>query len=251
MDDRSGADAGHGARNRNCPNLKDDDEAWARVQRQIAEELTELQRALSALGHQAQADPSDWGFSVDIIYQNRREPPDRLAARLAEEIAQRSELLTANERTVLENHLQAEIAAEVQRLLQAAETAGRRHQQGIAQAPDLHRRALSPAVAAAVRGGRRARSASKRRASACSTPAPICGRREDRRVVGAMLQQRIAAERERADSGSGKMTAAACSTSSPARWTIVAGTVFASSAGRRGIGASFPAPPRAASGRSA
>ena len=33
--------------------LRDDDEAWARVQRQIAEELTELQRALSALGHQA------------------------------------------------------------------------------------------------------------------------------------------------------------------------------------------------------
>src|SRR3546814_12826284 len=62
--------------------LKDDDEAWARVQRQIAEELTELQRALSALGHQAQADPSDWGLSVNILYQNRRERPDRLAMHL-------------------------------------------------------------------------------------------------------------------------------------------------------------------------
>ena len=101
--------------------LKDDDDTRARVQRQISEELTELQRALGALGHQVQADPTDWGFSVSIIYQNRRERPNRLAMLLAGEIAQRDELLTANERTVLENHLQAEIAAEIQRLLHAAE----------------------------------------------------------------------------------------------------------------------------------
>ena len=36
--------------------LKDDDEAWTRVQRQIGEDLTELQRSLSALGHQALAE---------------------------------------------------------------------------------------------------------------------------------------------------------------------------------------------------
>ena len=98
--------------------LKDDDDAWARVQRQIGEDLTELQRALSALGHQVQADQSDWGLIAHIVYQNRPERPDRLAAHLSQEIAQRSELLTANERAVLENHLQAEIAAEIQRLLQ-------------------------------------------------------------------------------------------------------------------------------------
>ena len=74
---------------------------------------------------------------------------------------------------------------------------------------------------------------------------------EDRRVVGAMLQQRIAAERERADSGPERTAAAACSISSPARWTIAAGTAFASSAGRTGIGASCPARPPAASARSA
>src|SRR5205823_1284349 len=102
--------------------LKDDDEAWTRVQRQIGEDLTELQRSLSALGHQALAEQSDWGLIVHVVYQNRPERPHRLAGRLAEEIAQRVELLTANERAVLENHLQAEIASEVQRLLQAAET---------------------------------------------------------------------------------------------------------------------------------
>ena len=184
-------------------NLKDDDEAWARVQRQIAEELTELQRTLGALGHQAQADPSDWGFSVDIIYQNRRERPDRLAGRLAEEIAQRSELLTANERTVLENHLQAEIAAEIQRLLQAAE------RQVDAINRELHKRPTSTGVRYRLlwqppseeEGAPVGLDVARKRL--LNTSSDLWSA-EDRRVVGAMLQQRISAERERADSSSGK-----------------------------------------------
>ncbi|MBX3567498.1 MAG: TIGR02680 family protein [Rhizobiaceae bacterium] len=183
--------------------LRDDDEAWARVQRQIAEELTELQRTLGALGHQAQADPSDWGFSVDIIYQNRRERPDRLAGRLAEEIAQRSELLTANERTVLENHLQAEIAAEIQRLLQAAE------RQVDAINTELHKRPTSTGVRyrlvwqplAEEEGAPVGLDVARKRLLKTSSDLWSA---EDRRVVGAMLQQRISAERERADSGSGR-----------------------------------------------
>ncbi|CCV11891.1 TIGR02680 family protein [Mesorhizobium sp. STM 4661] len=184
-------------------NLKDDDDAWARVQRQIAEELTELQRTLGALGHQAQADPSDWGFSVDIIYQNRRERPGRLAGRLAEEIAQRSELLTANERTVLENHLQAEIAAEIQRLLQAAE------RQVDAINRELHKRPTSTGVRYRLlwqplseeEGAPVGLDVARKRLLNTS---PDLWSAEDRRVVGAMLQQRISAERERADSSSGK-----------------------------------------------
>lgn len=183
--------------------LKDDDEAWARVQRQIAEELTELQRALGALGHQAQADPSDWGFSVDIIYQNRRERPDRLAGRLAEEIAQRSELLTANERTVLENHLQAEIAAEIQRLLQVAE------RQVDAINRELHKRPTSTGVRYRLlwqplseeEGAPVGLDMARKRL--LNTSSDLWSA-EDRRVVGAMLQQRISAERERADTSSGK-----------------------------------------------
>ena len=81
------------------------------MQRQIAEDLLELQHALSALGHQAPAEPSDWDFVVHIIFHNRPERPDQLALRLADEIHQRSELLTAKESAVLENYLQAEIAA--------------------------------------------------------------------------------------------------------------------------------------------
>ncbi|WP_244846025.1 TIGR02680 family protein [Mesorhizobium sp. L-8-3] len=183
--------------------LRDDDEAWARVQRQIAEELTDLQRALGALGHQAQADPSDWGLRVDIVYQNRRERPDRLAARLAEEIAQRGELLTANERAVLENHLQAEIAAEIQRLLQAAE------RQVDAINGELHKRPTSTGVRYRLvwqplseeEGAPVGLDVARKRL--LNTSADLWSA-DDRSVVGAMLQQRISAERERADSGGGK-----------------------------------------------
>jgi uncharacterized protein (TIGR02680 family) len=183
--------------------LRDDDEAWARVQRQVSEELTELQRTLGALGHQAQADPSDWGFSVDIIYQNRRERPDRLAMRLAEEIAQRSELLTANERAVLENHLQAEIAAEIQRLLQAAE------RQVDAINRELHKRPTSTGVRyrllwqplAEEEGAPVGLDVARKRLLNTSADLWSAG---DRSVVGSMLQQRISAERERADSNGGK-----------------------------------------------
>ncbi|WP_167480957.1 TIGR02680 family protein [Mesorhizobium waimense] len=184
-------------------NLKDDEEAWARVQRQTAEELTELQRALGALGHQAQADPSDWGFRVDIVYQNRRERPDRLAMRLAEEIAQRSELLTANERAVLENHLQAEIAAEIQRLLQGAE------RQVDAINGELHKRPTSTGVRYRLlwqplleeEGTPVGLDVARKRL--LNTSADLWSS-DDRSVVGAMLQQRISAERERADSSGGK-----------------------------------------------
>jgi uncharacterized protein (TIGR02680 family) len=183
--------------------LDDNEDAWARVQKQIGEDLTELQTALSALGHRAQADQNDWGLVAHIVYQNRPERPDRLSTRLAEEIAQRSELLTANERTVLENHLQAEIASEVQRLLQAAET--RRD----AINKELHNRPTSTGVRyrllwqplAEEEGAPVGLEAARKRL--LNTSADLWSA-EDRRVVGAMLQQRIAAERERVDSGAGK-----------------------------------------------
>jgi uncharacterized protein (TIGR02680 family) len=183
--------------------LKDDDEAWTRLQRQIGEDQTELQRALSALGHQAHAEQSDWGLIVHIVYQNRPERPDRLSARLAEEIAQRGELLTANERAVLENHLQAEIASEVQRLLQTAEV------QRDAINRELHSRPTSTGVRYRLlwqplteeEGAPVGLDTARKRL--LNTSADLWSA-EDRRVVGAMLQQRIATERERADLGAGK-----------------------------------------------
>ena len=182
--------------------LKDDDETWSRVQRQINEELTELQRALSALGHQASAETSDWGLVVHVTYQNHAERPDRLAARLADEIAQRSELLTAKERAVLENHLQAEISAEIQRLLMSAE------KQRDAINRELYKRPTSTGVRyrllwqplAEEEGAPLGLDAARKRL--LNTSADLWSA-DDRSVVGTMLQRRIATERERADAGAG------------------------------------------------
>lgn len=182
--------------------LKDDDETWARVQRQTTEDLQDLQRALGALGHQAPAETSDWGLVVHIIYQNRPERPDQLAVLLADEIAQRAELLTAREREVLENHLQAEIAAEIQRLLRAAE------KQVLAINAELHKRPTTTGVRYRLQWQPLGENESApvgleaARQKLLNTGADLWTA-EDRRVVGTMLQSRIAAERERADAGQG------------------------------------------------
>jgi uncharacterized protein (TIGR02680 family) len=183
--------------------ISDSDEAWSRIQGRIAEDFGDLQRALTALGQQAQAETSDYGLAVTIMYQNRPERPDQLAKRLAEEIAQRRELLSANEREILENHLQAEIATEVQRLLRAAE-----HQvEGINR--ELHKRPTSTGmryrlqwlpIAEGAEGAPVGLDAARKRL--LNTSADLWSA-EDRRIVGAMLQQRIAAERERADAAGG------------------------------------------------
>ena len=183
--------------------IQDDEAGWTRVQRQITEDLQELQRALSALGHQAPAEPSDWGFVVHIIFHNRPERPDQLALRLADDIHQRSELLTAKESEVLENYLQAEIAAEVQRLLRAAET------QVQAINRELHKRPTSTGVRYRLQwqplgedeGAPVGLETARRHL--LNTSADLWSA-EDRRVVGTMLQQRISAERERADADLGK-----------------------------------------------
>ena len=139
---------------------------------------TELQRGTERRSATRRtAETSDWGFVVhDRLSEPPRAPRPARRRASARRSPQRSELLTAKEREVLENHLQAEIAAEDPAPAAGGRTPARPDQRRAAQPPDLHRRALPPAVAAA-RAKRRARpSASKRRASACSTPAPICGR---------------------------------------------------------------------------
>ena len=178
--------------------VSDDEASWSRIQRQIAEDLTELQRSLSALGHQATSEPNDWGFTVHVLYQNRSERPDTLAAHLTEDIAQRSELLSAKEREVLENHLQAEIAAEIQRLMRAAD------KQVVAINDELHKRPTSTGVRYRLQwqplsleeGAPVGLDIARERL--LNTSSDLWSA-EDRRAVGTMLQQQIAMERIRAE----------------------------------------------------
>lgn len=178
--------------------VADDDAAWNRVPKQVSEDLIELQRALGTLGHQAVSEPNDWGFTVRIQYQNRTERPDTLASLLADDIAQRSELLSAREREVLENHLQAEIAAEIQRLMRAAA------ERVSAINDELRKRPTSTGMRYRLRweplsaeeGAPAGLEVARERL--LNTSADLWSA-EDRRAVGTMLQQRIAAERARAD----------------------------------------------------
>jgi len=183
--------------------VKAEDADWNRVQNQTSEDFSELLRSLSALGHQAHGTSTDYGLVVAIVYRNRAERPDRLAALLAEEIGQRRELLTANERQLLENHLQAEVASVIQRMLQEAE----RHVADINT--ELEKRPTSTGVRfrlvweALVEGSDGAPvglAAARKRLLNTSTDAWSA---DDRRVVGEMLQSRIAAERTRSDSEGG------------------------------------------------
>lgn len=90
-----------------------EDADWSRVQSAFSRDYSDLLTALTALGHQGQAEPSDYGMIVTIVYQNRLQRPDVIEAAVRGEIVQRHELLTARETEVLENHLQAEVAAAI------------------------------------------------------------------------------------------------------------------------------------------
>lgn len=183
--------------------VNDDDTSWQRIQKLISQDLTELHRALGALHHQAQAETSDHGLIVSIIYQNRLTRPDQLSKHLIEEITQRRELLTAREREILENHLQAEIAAAVQHLMRDAV------RQVDAINLELEKRPASTGVkfrlqwqplAEDTEGAPVGLDAARKRL--LNTSSDLWSP-EDRRVVGFMLQQRIATERELADAAGG------------------------------------------------
>lgn len=184
--------------------VPDDDETWKKIQSQLSQDYTVLSTALTALSHQAQMEQTaDFGLVVSIIYQNRPERPDRLKATLEAETAQRRELLTAREREILENHLQAEIAAAVQRLLQDTD------RQVDVINRELHRRPTSTGVRFRLQWQPLAEGADgapvgleEARKRLLNTNADLWSP-EDRRVVGAMLQQRILSERANADAASG------------------------------------------------
>lgn len=182
--------------------VADDDAEWARIQRDISGDLTELQRALAALGHQAQADASDHGLIVSIVYRNRPERPDVVEAGIADEIAQRQELLTQREREVLENHLQAEVASAVQRLMQDAQRRIEAINDELGKHPTStgikFRLVWQPL--AETEGAPVGLEAARRRLLNTSADAWSA---DDRKQVGDMLQNRITAERIRADAAEG------------------------------------------------
>jgi len=176
-----------------------EDADWDRISRDIGRDLTELQSAMSVHGHAATAEPTDYGLVVRIEHHQRAVRPDELERRLEAELAERRQLLSAQERAVLEDHLEKEIAANLQRMIQGTE----RHVAAINQ--ELGRRPTSTGVRFrldwqvrpedsqhGVPGLVEARKRLLKTSADAWSPA-------DRRQVGEFLRARIDAERERDD----------------------------------------------------
>jgi uncharacterized protein (TIGR02680 family) len=98
-----------------------DEPDWERIQREIGRDFTELQSTMSTQGHSATAEPSDHGLIVRIVYQQRPERPDALDQRLEAELKEQRLILSAQERALLEEHLEKEIAANLQRMIRDTE----------------------------------------------------------------------------------------------------------------------------------
>lgn len=179
-----------------------DDPDWSRIQASISRDLTELQTAMSAQGHAVEAEVSDYGLVVRIVYRQRSERPDTLEQHIQTDLADRRQVLSAQERAVLEQHLEKEIAANLQRMIQQTE------ERVTAINAELYRRPTSTGVryrldwqvtpdddANAVAGLVEARRRLLRtRAEAWSA--------KDRHQVGEFLQARITAERLRDEQAS-------------------------------------------------
>jgi uncharacterized protein (TIGR02680 family) len=178
-----------------------DDADWTRVQNDVSRDYTALGQALSALGQKAQMEQSDFGLLVRIVHQNRAERPDVLETVLAAEVAERRAVLSEREREVLENHLQADVATGLQHLLREAEVQVERINVELRRRPTstgvyfrLDWEPLPEASEDSPAGLNAARTLLVRRLSDAWSS-------DDRRVVGAFLSARIAAERARDDSG--------------------------------------------------
>ena len=178
-----------------------DDDDWKRLQSAIGTDFQELQSTMSLQGHSATAEPSDHGLIVRIVYQQRPERPDLLERRLDAELAEQRLILSAQERALLEEHLEKEIAANLQRMIRDTDA------WVAAIDVELYKRPTSTGMryrldwnplpendANAVSGLELVR---KR---LLNTSAEAWSA-DDRRLVGEFLQARIDAERQRDEGG--------------------------------------------------
>jgi len=178
-----------------------DDPDWDRIQREVGHDFTQLQSTMSTQGHSATAEPSDHGLIVRIVFQQRPERPDVLEQRLEAELAEQRLILSAQERSLLEEHLEKEVAANLQRMIRDTEervtainaelykrptSTGMRYRLVWDPLPESNENAV-PGLAVA-------------RKRLLNTSADAWSA-QDRRQVGEFLRARIDAERQRDERG--------------------------------------------------
>jgi uncharacterized protein (TIGR02680 family) len=175
--------------NAELDSVDDGDGPWDRIQKRVTEEHKLLADAMARHGHSAGLTLSEGVIVIDVVFQGRRHDLPGLAEALAAEVAQRTTLLSAREREILENHLLNEVAGTLQELISAAEAEVRQMNDELESRPTstgMKLRLIWQQARSAPEGLERVRLKLRQTIDAWSGA--------DRALVGAFLQQRIAAE---------------------------------------------------------
>jgi uncharacterized protein (TIGR02680 family) len=113
----------------------DEDARWARLQRQVSDELSHLADALRRHGNDAAMFPREEGIVVEVTFQGQTKTLPELVSGLAAEVDERRRLLDTREREILENHLVGEVASALGELIVAAEQGVRDTNAELAERP--------------------------------------------------------------------------------------------------------------------
>ncbi|MCS6243834.1 MAG: TIGR02680 family protein [Opitutus sp.] len=98
-----------------------DDTAWQQRQDRIHSHIQELRDQLVTHGHQPETHQVEDIILVRCLFQGKPHTMTELHAAFSAELAERDRLLQAREREIIENHLLAEAAVELQKLIRAAD----------------------------------------------------------------------------------------------------------------------------------
>ena len=175
--------------NAELESVDDGDGPWDRIQKRVTEEHKLLADAMATHGHSAGLTLSQGIIVIDVIFQGRSHDLPGLAEALAAEVEQRTTLLSAREREILENHLLNEVAGTLHELISAAEAEVRQMNGELESRPTstgMKLRLMWQQARNAPEGLDRVRLKLRQTIDAWSAA--------DRALVGTFLQQRIAAE---------------------------------------------------------
>jgi uncharacterized protein (TIGR02680 family) len=175
--------------NAELDSVDDEDGPWDRIQKRVTEEHKLLADAMASHGHSAGLTLSEGIIVIDVVFQGRSHDLPGLAEALATEVQQRTTLLSAQEREILENHLLNEVAGTLHELISAAEAEVRQMNDELEARPTstgMKLRLVWQQARNAPEGLDRVRLKLRQTIDAWSAA--------DRALVGAFLQQRIAAE---------------------------------------------------------
>ncbi len=178
--------------NQELDGTDDSERRWELIQQRISAEHKTLTDALGRHGHSVGMTLHDGIMIVDVVFQGRTHDVPALVASLRGEVEQRTRLLSAKERELLENHLVGEVAGALQELIATAEEQVQAMNEDLAARPTSTGMALrlvwQPAKDAPP-GLEAVRTRLLRQSSDAWTPT-------DRATVGEFLQARIAQDRE-------------------------------------------------------